>query len=497
MIRLSHDTMDRLPMSVLRPRYNRRQLETGIIHLGIGNFHRAHQAVYTDTALGIQGGEWGICGVSLRHPGVRDRLAPQNNLYTMVEKDGVDRYYRLVGAVVDVVYAPEDPEGLINRLLDPRIRIVSLTITEKGYHHDPTSNRLNPSDPDIRHDLENKDTPRTAVGYIAKALELRRNAGTFPFTVLSCDNLRENGATLRAVVCDFASLIDDGLAQWIENEVAFPGTMVDRIVPVTTDTERRAAQRDLGVGDSAVVVTEPFCQWVLEDRFPSGRPAWENAGAIFSSEVKSFETMKLRLLNGAHSTMAYLGYLSGVASVAECMHWEALRKLIDMLMRKEILPTIRTPAGYDAGDYIDALMARFANPGLYHSTWHIAMDGSQKLPPRLLDPIRVQLAAHRPIDILCLAVAGWMRFVCGWDDQGKAIDISDPMATQFGPLTRDFRHHPDETVDRLLGLSEIFGNDLPRHQTFRRRVKKTFRTLCHLGTRETILRLPGTSHPAQ
>lgn len=486
MIRLRTKTMDRLPVSVLRPRFDPRQLRTGIIHLGIGNFHRAHQAVYTDTALGIEGGEWGICGVSLRHPEVRDRLAPQNNLYTVVEKHGADRRYRLVGSVADVVYAPEDPEWLINRMIDPRIRIVSLTITEKGYHHDPASNRLNPSDPDIQHDLENRDTPRTAVGYIVKALQLRRDAGTFPFTVLSCDNLQGNGAALRAVVCDFASLVNDSLAQWIENEVAFPCTMVDRIVPAVTETDRHTVESDLGLCDSAVVVTEPFCQWVLEDRFPSGRPAWESAGAIFSSEVKAFETMKLRLLNGAHSTIAYLGYLSGKASVADCMSWEALRNLIHTLMRNEILPTVRTPAGYDAAGYIDALMARFANPGLCHSTWHIAMDGSQKLPPRLLDTIRAQLAAHKPIDILCLAVAGWMRFVCGWDDKGEAIEISDPMAEKFDPLTLDFRHHPDETVERLLDLSEIFGSDLPRNQTFRRQVKDAFRHLCHLGARETI-----------
>jgi fructuronate reductase len=493
MNRLNHDTMDRLPASVLRPRYDRRQLETGIIHLGIGNFHRAHQAVYTDTVLGTRGGDWGICGVSLRHPGVRDRMASQDNLYTVVEKEGADRRYRLIGAVADVIYAPEDPERLINRMTDPRIRIVSLTITEKGYHHDPASNRLNPSHPDIRHDLENRDTPRTAAGYIVKTLESRRAAGTFPFTVLSCDNLRENGHTLKTVVCDFASLIDDGLAQWIENEVAFPCTMVDRIVPPSTEADRHAAQNDLGLADSALIVTEPFCQWVLEDRFPSGRPAWDNAGAIFSSEVKAFETMKLRLLNGAHSTMAYLGYLSGKASVADCMAWEALRNLIHTLMHDEILPTVRTPSGYDAVGYIDALMARFANPGLNHSTWHIAMDGSQKLPPRLLDTIRAQLATHQPIDLLCLAVAAWMRFVCGWDENGKAIEISDPMAAKFGPLTHDFRNHSDETVERLLDLSEIFGSDLPRNPIFCSQVKNAFRHLCHLGAHETIRRVSGAS----
>ena len=252
--------------------------------------------------------------------------------------------------------------------------------------------------------------------------------------------------------------------------------------------DRQAVASALGVRDEATVVTEPFCQWVMEDRFPLGRPAWDLAGAIFSSEVGAFEVMKLRLLNGSHSTLAYLGYLSGKLSVAECMQWDALKALITRLMRKEILPTVRIPDGYDAQCYIDALIYRFSNPGLKHRTWQIAMDGSQKLPQRLLDPIREQLAGAGNIGLLSLAVAGWMRYVCGVDEKGTAIEISDPMADVLATRTRDFKDHPDETVDRLLDLTEIFGDDLPRASFFCSQVKQAFRNLCALGTRETILR---------
>jgi fructuronate reductase len=473
---------------MILPKYDRNAHAIGIVHLGIGAFHRAHQAVYTDTALGLSGGNWRIQGVSLRSPSVRDQLVPQDSLFTVVEKTEKLPQYRLVGSIGDVSFAPENPQGLIQRMADPDTRIVSLTITEKGYLHDPAKGRLNPKDSDVEHDLKNPDRPRTAIGYLVGALAKRRKAGSAPFTALSCDNLPQNGQTLKNVVLDFATLIDDRLARWIEEHVAFPCCMVDRIVPATTPADKQQVEKALGLRDEAPVVTEPFCQWVLEDNFPQGRPAWEKAGAIFSSQVGAFEVMKLRFLNGSHSTLAYLGYLAGKASIAECMQWDALKTLVETLMRREILPTVRTPDGYDAGSYIDALIQRFSNPGLYHRTWQIAMDGSQKLPQRLLDTIRDQLAGSRDIDILCLAVAGWMRYVCGIDEKGDAIEISDPMAHEFAKQTSNFRDKPDKTVERLLNLTEIFGTDLPNQDLFRDRVKNAFRGLCTLGTRETVQR---------
>jgi len=489
MTRLNRRTVVDLPRQVVLPKYDRNTYGTGIIHFGIGAFHRAHQAIYTDTAMGVEGGNCGISGVSLRSPKVRDQLVPQDTLFIVVEKTDTAPRYRLVGSVGNVVFAPEDPEGLLLRMVNCKIRIVSLTITEKGYLHDPASGRLNQFDAGVQHDLENGETPRTAIGYLVKSLAKRRDAGIPPFTVLSCDNLPNNGHTLRTVVLDFAALIDDRLAQWIEREVAFPCSMVDRIVPAATEADRNQVECDLGVRDNAVVVTEPFSQWVMEDCFPEGKPAWEQAGAILSSEVRAFEIMKLRLLNGSHSTLAYLGYLAGKSSIAECMQWDALKLLITAMMNEEMLPTIRIPHGYDASSYIDALLDRFSNPGLHHMTWQIAMDGSQKLPQRLLDTVRDQLVTSKNINILSLAVAGWMRFVCGIDESGRPIEICDPMASEFVSRTRNFRDKPDETVTRLLDLSEIFSIDLPNDKIFCSLVKKAFRSLCQWGTRETILRL--------
>lgn len=489
MARLNRRTAINLPSHVVLPKYDRNTMGMGIIHLGIGAFHRAHQAVYTDTAMGIKGGDWGICGVSLRNPGVRNQLVPQDNLFTVVENTNAEHHYRLVGSVGKVVFAPEDPEGLLLQMVNRKNRIVSLTVTEKGYLCDPASGHLNQSDAGVQFDLQNAETPRTAIGFLVRSLAKRREAGIPPFAILSCDNLPENGHALRTVVLDFAAMIEDSLAQWIEGAVSFPCSMVDRIVPATTEANRQKTAFNLGLRDNAVVVTEPFCQWVMEDCFPEGRPAWEEAGAILSSEVRAFEIMKLRLLNGAHSTLAYLGYLAGKSSVAECMQWEALKQLVRNMMYEEVLPTIRTPQGYDANSYIDALIDRFSNPGLHHMTWQIAMDGSQKLPPRLLDTVRDQLAAAMNIDILALSVAGWMRFVCGSDEKGVPIEICDPLADIFVSRTRDFRKYPDETVERLLGLKQIFGSDLSGQTVFSQKVKQHFRDLCSIGAYATINRL--------
>ena len=327
MSRLSNETLKQLPDTIAKPGYDRAAVTVGIVHLGIGAFHRAHQAVFTDDVLS-RDPSWGICGVSLRSAETRDALAPQDGLYTLKVQDGGGEALRVIGSVVETLVAPENPQAVLARMADPATRIVSLTVTEKGYCHNPATGMLDEDHPDVRHDLQNPQTPKSAIGFIVEALAQRRAAGVAAFTLLSCDNLPSNGHVLKRAVNRFAALRDPDLAAFVA-DVAAPSTMIDRIVPATTDADRVAIAVALGVDDAWPVVTEPFRQWVVEDHFPLGRPEWEEAGAVFVPEVSAFETMKLRLLNGSHSTLAYLGFLAGAETVADAMTLPGMQPLIE------------------------------------------------------------------------------------------------------------------------------------------------------------------------
>jgi fructuronate reductase len=315
--RLTTTSLAGLSASIRRPAYDRSQLKPGIVHLGLGAFARAHLADYTEDALERNFDAWGIIGASLQRPDQRDRLKPQDGLYTFLKRAPAGPELRVIGSVLDVLVAPENPATLIARMASAETRIVSLTITEKGYCHDPATGRLREDHPDILHDLDHPDAPRSAIGLITAALALRKAEGLAPFTAMSCDNLPHNGKVLRGLIRDFAALRDDTLAQWIEANGAFPSTMVDRIVPATTDADIAEVESLRGLHDAAPVIGEPFRQWAIEDVFVMGRPAWGEVGAQLVSEVAPFEFMKLRMLNGAHSSLAYLGYLAGHETVAQ------------------------------------------------------------------------------------------------------------------------------------------------------------------------------------
>ena len=485
MPRLSPETLVAHPpaAAVLRPRYDRARLSPAIVHLGLGAFFRAHGALYTEDALNAGGGDWGIVGVSLQRPDQRDRLAPQGGLYTALERGPAGERARIVGNLLDVRVAPEDPAGIVALLAAPETRIVSLTVTEKGYCHDPATGRLREDHPDIRHDLGAPDSPRTAVGFLAAALRRRRAAGRRPFTVLCCDNLPHNGALLRGLVLDFTAMSDPGLAGWIEEAVPFPSTMVDRIVPAMEQKDLAAAQAATGLADLAPVAHEPFRQWVIEDRFAGGdRPAWELAGAQFTEDVASFEHMKLRLLNGAHSALAYLGYLAGHETIVEAVGDPPLSGYVRRLWA-EIRPMVPPPPGQDLAAYTEDLMTRFGNPAIRHRTWQIAMDGSQKLPQRLLSTVRERLAAGLPIPALALAVAAWARYAGGVDEAGRPIDVRDPMAPTFRAALDAAGNDPGARLAALLGLEPIFGTDLPFHQGFRAAVAVAYERLLAVGAR--------------
>lgn len=466
MKRLNQAEISALPKDVLLPSYDRNAIKPGIVHLGIGAFHRAHQAFYTEAVLNQFGGDWGIIGCSLRSASVRDQLAPQDGLYTLVERSGEGEKLQLIGAVKETLVGPEDPAGLVAIMANPDIKIVSLTVTEKGYCHDPATGDLNLNHPDIQHDLDNLATPKSAIGFLVGALKIRFEAGQKAFTLLSCDNLPNNGRVLEKVVTQFAEKVSAEFAQWIKANATFPCTMIDRIVPATTDDDRREIEARLGLRDEGMVVCEPFTQWVVEDKFADGRPAWEKVGVLMTDDVEAFEKIKLRLLNGSHSTMAYTGYLSGFQYIAEVMQQPAFVNLIKTYMAREAGETVQAPTGFDIEEYKQQLRDRFSNPALKHKTWQIAMDGSQKLPQRLLETLREQLARDGHIDIICLGVAAWIRYVSGVDELGKAIEVSDPLASKLREACDANKGNPRAMVEAVVGISQVFGNDLIGNERF-------------------------------
>ena len=484
--RLGAAGLSTLPEAVARPAYDRKALELGVVHLGVGAFQRAHQAAYTDALLEKQFGPWGIAGVSLRSPDTRDALEPQDGLYTVAVRDAAGERLRVIGCLLELLVAHEDPQAVLERMCRPSVRIVTLTVTEKGYCHDPATGALNEDHPDIRHDLDNPGSPRTAIGFIAEALARRRTAGLAPFTVLSCDNLPSNGDTVARILRRFAELRDADFGAWVGETVACPNSMVDRIVPATTEADRARVSQALGLQDAWPVVTEPFTQWVVEDRFPAGRPAWETVGVELVADVHPYETMKLRLLNGSHSTIAYLGYLAGYETVSDTMADPAFATLVRNLMDLETGPTLHMPPGADLEHYKDALITRFRNPALRHRTWQIAMDGTQKLPQRLLNPIRERLAAGEPIDRMVLAVAAWMRYVAGTDETGQPIDVRDPLAAKLAEIAAATAGNPDRLADALFGLTAVFGDDLPREPRFTGPVTAALKRLFAEGSRAVV-----------
>ncbi|MEL0231160.1 MAG: mannitol dehydrogenase family protein [Deltaproteobacteria bacterium] len=481
--------------NILTPSYDRRKIEVGIVHLGIGAFHRAHQAFYTDQVLEKDGGDWAICGVSLKRPEVRDQMVPQDGLYSLVEQDASGNPIKIIGAVKEVLFAPEDPEAVLKKMASPDTRVVSLTVTEKGYCHDPASGSLNFQHPDILNDLKSPSQPASAIGFLVQALSLRRDSGIKAFTVLSCDNLPENGKTLQKLVLEFANRRDPDLAKWIEKEATFPCCMVDRIVPATSESDRDEISARLGVRDEAMVVTEPFSQWVIEDDFVNGRPTWENVGAEMVEDVRPFEEMKLRMLNGTHSTLAYLGYLAGREYVSEAVQQPVFEKFLRNMMKEEIMPTLKLPESVNLDQYQNALIERYQNPALKHRLWQIAMDGSQKLPQRLLGTIRDRIATATSFNRLVLAVAGWMRYILGRDEKGNPIEIRDPLAEVYQKISLESGMLQKETpsgtsinayVSQILSIKEIFGVDLPDNPHFRNAVTREFEKLMNQGALKSV-----------
>ena len=398
-----------------------------MVHLGVGAFHRAHQAAVFEQILEAGDLDWAVHGVSLRSPEVRDRLRPQGGLYALQVQDGADVRTRVVGALKHVAVAPEDPEAVVEQLADPEVHLVTLTITEKGYHLDPATLEVCWDDPDVLHDLARPEAPRTAPGLLVEAFARRRARGLEGLSVLSCDNLPSNGEAVRRAVLGLAGRRDPRLQAWIAEAAAFPNSMVDRIVPATPPEAIDAFAERFGLRDEGLVRTEPFFQWVIEDRFAGRRPDLQAAGVQLVGAVEPFETAKLRMLNGAHSAMAYLGGVAGIDFVHEFVSAAAGQALVARLW-DEAAPTIPPVQGLDLAAYRSQLATRFRNSALQHRLRQIAMDGSRKLPQRLLAPMREARARGLPTAALSLAVAAWVRWQAGRDDAGDPVGADDPIS---------------------------------------------------------------------
>lgn len=444
------------------PKYNREQTQAGIVHLGIGAFHRAHQAYYTEAVMNQFGGDWRIIGCSLRSANVKNQLNPQDGLYTLFEK-GVETKYQIIGAVKDVLVGPENPQAVIDALAADTTKVITLTVTEKGYCHNPATGDLNTDNADILHDLSSPLAPKSAVGYLVASLRQRRQNGQAGVTILSCDNLPNNGKVTEKVVNQFAEQVSPELAEWIKANVTFPCSMIDRIVPATTPADIEALEALTGYADEGLVVAEPFTQWVIEDNFCQGRPQWEEVGALLVEDVEVYENMKLRLLNGSHSLLAYSGYLAGYETINVVMEDPNYVELCAKFMSQAEL-TLIPPANFDIEGYQKELRERYANPGLKHRTWQIAMDGSQKVPQRWLATLRDLIAKGQDTKVMSLALAGWMRYVSAIDEKGEAIEVSDPYASTFKELYEANKNDTAAYVKAFFGLDKIFDTDLIQNQ---------------------------------
>ncbi|MBU6455334.1 MAG: mannitol dehydrogenase family protein [Cyanobacteria bacterium REEB67] len=466
------------------PGYNREAITVGIMHIGVGGFHRSHQALYIDDLLQKHNEkDWAICGVGImpQDAAMHKALSLQDCLYTLVEQDNNSASARLIGSLTEYIFGYENPALVFERMADPNIKIVSLTATEGGYCFNQSTGALELNHPGIQHDLKNPGSPRTIFGYLAGGLEQRRRAGMPPFTVLSCDNLQGNGHVIRRTLTAFCREISLELARFVETHVSFPNCMVDRITPATTDAQRQYIQDHYGLIDAYPVVSEPFKQWVIEDHFSQGRPPLELVGVQFTNDVAPYEKMKIRLLNATHSAMGYLGYLCGYRYIYEIAQAKEFQPYLQKLMDLEVTPLVPAVPGVNLSDYKGSLMERFSNENIKDQALRICMDGSSKLPKFILPSIKEELERGGPITRLTLCIASWMRFLTGVDEDDQPIPIDDPLAEKLKALALASKTDPRP----FLAMTEIFG-DLGDNKRFVDELTDLLESLYEKGARATL-----------
>lgn len=449
------------PEAVESLSYKPKDHKIGIVHFGVGAFHRAHQADYTHQVLEKSGGDWRILGVSLQSTKGADQLNAQDGIYSLVTRGGDEGNIsiKLIGSIAHVVAASRGTERLFETLVAPEVKIVSMTVTEKAYGIHREGGAVDEAHEAIAHDLANPDHPKGIIGIITRALSLRREAGIAPFTVLCCDNLPKNGGLVRDGVVDFARRIDPALAGWISDSVAFPSSMVDRITPAATPDLLSEVSELLGVDDYAAIETEPFTQWVIEDDFPLGRPKWEDAGALFVKDVAPYEHMKLRMLNGSHSLIAYMGFLSGHKYVRDVMADKTLSEVVRGYMHAAS-QTLAPLENIDFTEYATQLIERFENPNIAHETYQIAMDGTQKLPQRIFEPALDSLKKGLSTKPFAFATAAWMRYVSGQDEDGKTYALRDPREAELQEIFTRGQKDVRQICNAFFALPDFMPQEL-------------------------------------
>jgi mannitol 2-dehydrogenase len=469
------------------PKYDRQKVGQSIMHVGVGGFHRAHQALYTDDLFN-QGGDplWGYCGVGLlKHDArIRDVMTSQDCLYTLVERSLEGDKARIIGSIVNFLLGPDDPQKVIEQMASPQTRIVSLTITEGGYYIDQSTGDLDEKNPDIQYDLAHPHEPRCSFGYLLEALDRRRTRGLPPFTLMSCDNIQSNGEVAKKMLTAFAELRDPVFRNWLAENCIFPNSMVDRITPATTDEHRTLVKEKFKIDDGWPVMTESFKQWVIEDHFLQGRPAWELVGAQMTTDVLPYEKMKLRLLNASHQALCYIGMLLGYQLVHETMGNRDIRRLVEKMMDDEVTPLLDEVPGVDLADYKRTLIERFANPAIRDQLSRIGIYGSSGIPKFVLPSIKEQLQRGGPIKLFSFTVASWFRYLNGLDESGKEMPMLDPMAQTLQERVKA----AGKDARQLLGMRDIFSEELANSPAFVKQVSDTLESFYEEGARSTLVK---------
>ncbi len=482
-LKLSNETLHQLPGQIRRPAYDRSKLTPGIVHVGLGNFHRAHQAWYLHRLMQLgEAQDWAIIGAGVRpyDAVMREKLVSQDCLTSLIELDPAGSSAEVIGPMIDYLPVEEGNASLVRTMSNPAIRIVSLTITEGGYFLDPASGKLDAHHPDIRHDVDNPSSPRTVFGAIIAALRHRRDAGLTPFTVQSCDNLQGNGVITREIVVTMARMTDPSLAGWIEKTATFPNSMVDCIVPATGPDEIAIAM-ELGINDAAPVTHEKYRQWVIEDDFCAGRPDWGKVGAVLTASVHAYETMKIRVLNAGHQVLANAGELLSIATIAECMRDSTLSAFFRRVQEEEILPYVSPAPNTDPTDYLNLIETRFSNPLIKDTTRRVAFDGSSRHAGFVLPILRDAAAANGQIDGLCLVEAMWARMCAGTRENGSRIEANDPKWAALNQAASLARQSPD----MWLNQKEIYG-ELVNDKRIRDRFSHWLKVVWDKGSRAAI-----------
>ncbi|KAJ4339813.1 hypothetical protein N0V87_003013 [Didymella glomerata] len=473
------------------PTYDRASIKHGIVHVGVGGFHRAHLAYYVDNLLEqFKLKDWAICGVGLQSfdAEMKNALGPQDNLYTLIERSASGSKAHVVGSITDYLFAPDNAEAVIAKMAHEDTHIVSMTITEGGYFYNENTHQLMTEHPDMAADLAGANPPRTFFGFVYAALARRYEAGLKPFTVLSCDNMQKNGHITRDMLIAFAKHRDPDVAAWLAQNGAFPNSMVDRITPRTVEEDVVNLREEFGVEDAWPVVTEPFSQWVVEDKFCDGRPAFEKVGVQVVKDVKNveeFELMKLRLLNASHSAMGYAGYLAGFQYIHETIGHPVFGKFIKNMMNEEVKPLLPKIPGVDVDEYIKTLIGRFSNPTLKDEITRICLGGSGKLPQFIMPSIAEQIVAGGPLNRLTLATAAWFRYLRGIDEQGRDFQLSfDPRNEELQKIARD-----EGNPMKLLSVGDLFGDDLRGDERFVKELTDSYNALERDGAMKTVERI--------